>query len=313
MAEELITKFESQLPKLEKYSFRDYFNYAAGTASIVGSILPAFFIKDQEISQIFYAILLVTIILILVVRDILASRKKLNRYAQAVFFTHYVNHIIRDSLLEISQCRSDNFEDTAQKTTRHIVNAISTCFSIITAKRCRVCIAELKDDFSLLVIARDDVSQITSSKIINKQDRTLDNNTDFSNLWYGVEGCSRYYLSNNLIKDWKKGKYKNSSFDDVGKPEIIHLVHEISFVRNWRLNYKSAIIFPIRYISEFNPPAGLNNNLIGWSYYGFLCIDCNAKNSFDDVFLPELGGTFADAIYSYLSQIEFMEDSLTRP
>lgn len=313
MTEELVTKFESQLPKLNKFSIGNFINYVAVLFSIGSPLVPSLFGSSKDISQIFYASILIIIISILVIRDIYLENERRYRYEQAVIFTHYVNHLIRDSLAEMANGKVSNFEKESEKTIRRIIEAIATCFSIIVAKRCRACIVELRADFSLEVVARDSISQEISKKNFNKQKRMINGNTDFKNLWFGLHGCSRYYLSNNLKRDWKNDRYMNSSFEDVGMPEVVNVIHGISFVKNWKLNYKSAVILPIRYISSFNPPSGFQADLIDWDYYGFLCVDCNSINAFDDTFSPELCGTFADAIYSYLAQIDFIEDSFTRP
>jgi len=134
----------------------------------------------------------------------------------------------------------------------------------------------------------------------------LDENTDFHDLWYAQNGCTRYFLSNDLMKRWKQHKYKTSSFKEVGEP-YLQSVLGIDMIRNWRLPYRSALILPIRYVSTFNPPEEQTHDMLHWRYWGFLCIDCNTPGCFDDRYCPELGGAFADGLFTLFSQSEFIK------
>lgn len=296
-------KFEQQFPRPDKLSFELIFGYIAGLASIAGLIGAPFVITEQTHLSFLYLTSLTVIVAVLLVYALLINRRKLHRYAQSVIFTHYVNHIIRDALQEIQTSE-------VKVATQKVLNAIATCFSIITAKQCRACVVELTKDFELVVMARDDISGVMSRKKPLKH--FLDDNTDFYNLWYAKSGCSRFFMSNDLRKLWKQHKYRNSSFQELGEPHV-QSVLGIDVVRNWQLPYRSAMVFPIRYISRFQPPESRDENPEHWKYWGFLCVDCNTSSCFDDRYCPDLGGAFADSLYTLFSQSYSMLDLLTRP
>lgn len=308
--------FESSLPKAYRSSFPEIFNYIAGFASILSVVVAAIFIEDKSISLIFYLVYLFVISLVLVIHGVIVNSRKLHRYAQAVVFTHYVNHIIRDSLEEIPCVHiNSTVDDMVKNTIQKIANAVSDCFSIVTARRCRVRIVEMRNDGSLNVIAMDEISGKLDShrEIINhKCDFNLRDNTEFLELWYGK--CPRYFLSDDLVGLYKSHKYKSSLLDNLGPPDfykISILGMQINYKYEWILPYRSLLVVPIRYIKEFNPPSKFLNS-VEWHYYGFLCIDSNSKNCFEKRFSPELAGAFADAIYTYLNQVRVVKEWLSR-
>jgi len=296
MGAEEATKFEGQLPKPQKITFAAFFSYLAGISSILALLGSAFFITDPTQQSFVYLTFLSILVLVVLSYSYYLSRKKLHRYAQSVIFSHYASHIIRDAL---HATRTTKIEDTTIK----VLNAVATCFSIITGKKCRACVIELKENYELKVMARDDISNISDKKVDKKH--YLDDNTDFKDLWYAKNGCSRYFLSNNLPSLWHEQKYKNSSFAQVGEPKIKTILG-YTHIYNWKLPYKSALVLPIRYISSFAPPINQNTKPQdpNWDYWGFLCIDCGSRNVFDDLYIPELGGAFADGLYTLYSQYE---------
>jgi hypothetical protein len=303
------TKYESQLPKLEKWSFDRLFGYTAGIASIGGLIGAPFFIKEQNSLVFLYMGFLSILVIILIIHAVLVEKRKLHRYAQTIFHTHFAQHLVRDSLSELQNDQLDN----VKKTTEKILDAIVNSFSITCGKNCRASIIELDNNFELTVAARDSMSEIRATPRDKKH--YLKDNTDFKNLWYSINGCSRFYLNNNIVKKWVQHCYKNSSFLENEEPEIKSFLG-YNYIKNWPLSYKSALILPIRYISDFSPPKddGVNEEQVPhWNYYGFLCIDSLSVNSFDNRYSPELGAIFADMLYSYFNQIDFILDTMTQP
>jgi len=309
MSDVIQTKFESQLPKLERWSFVTIFNYVAGICSIGGLVGAPFVVSDPNSMSFVFITFLAILVLVLLVHAFLVNRRKLHRYAQSVIFSHYVVHVIRDTLAEIEATQGKHVE----RATRKILDAIATCFSIIIGKHCRCTIIELVDNTELKVVARDDVSEALNKKRIGKN-HLLENNTDFKNLWYALDGCSRYYLCNNLLQEWKVHRYDNSSFDEVGYPSVVATLFGLfSRVANWQLPYRSALILPIRHLTEFAPPKNSDVLESNWNFYGFLCIDCNSVNVFDNRYTPELGGMYADSLFTFFTQVELTLDQLTRP
>ena len=303
---EIQTKYEDQLPKIQKLTFDKIFGYITGLASLAGLIGAPFIIKDLSTLNYVYMSFLSLLVLLLLVHALLIEKRKLHRYAQTIFHIHFVQHIIRNSLASSSK---GDFEDDIKDVTQKILNSVAYCFSFTSGKNCRATIIELKSNFELEVVARDDLSEIKAKSRTKKH--KLEDNTDFENLWYAINGCSRYYLNNNIIRSWLNHKYKNSSLLEEGEPET-KSIFGFSYVKNWPLSYRSVLILPIRYISKFSPP-NETQTVANWDYYGFLCIDSISKNSFDERYSPELGAIFADMLYTYYNQKDFILDSLTNP
>ena len=306
MTQDMQTKYESQVPKLEKWKFDRVFGYITGSASIVGLIGAPFVIQNQDTLNYLYMGFLSFLVVLLIIHAVLVEKRKLHRYAQTVFHTHFAQHLVRDALSELEVSQTDNIKTTTEK----ILDAIANCFSITCGKTCRASIVELSDKFELTVPARDSMSQIRSTPRVKKH--FLKDNTDFKNLWYSINGCSRYYLNNNIVKSWIKHSYDNSCFSEANEPEVKSLLG-ITYVKNWPLNYKSALILPIRYVSKFDPPKEGDSLSPHWDYYGFLCIDSVSKDSFDERYSPELGAIYADMLYTYFNQIDFILDTMTTP
>ena len=306
MPKDIQTKYEDQLPKLEKWSFDRMFGYSTGLASLAGLVGAPFVVQDQNVLSYLYMGFLSFLVVLLILHAILVEKRKLHRYAQIVFHSHFAQHLVRDSLCSLALSKDVNLE----KTTEKILDAIANSFSITSGKACRASIVELNDKFELTVAARDSMSSIKATKR-NKQ-HLLEDNTDFRNLWYSINGCSRFYLNNNIVKSWISHDYHNSCFAEHGEPKI-KSVFGFPFVKKWPLSYRSALILPIRYVSEFTPPKDTQTLSPHWDYYGFLCIDSISTNSFDERYSPELGGLFADMLYTYFSQSDFILDSLTNP
>ncbi|NHQ59731.1 hypothetical protein G9409_03855 [Chlorobium sp. BLA1] len=302
MPTELQTKFEAQLPKLPHFSFERIFHYVAGLASIIALVAPLLF-SDTKTRSYLYIIFLTIIVLILLTSLIYLKRKRLNRYAQSLIFTHYVNHVIRDAIQEVAVTK-------IMPLTVSLLDAIATCFSVIIGERCRACLVELKPDYELKVTARDGITKVTNKKKVKKH--FLEGNTDFSDLWYARNGRSRYFLSNDLPKLWLQHKYVNSSFEEIDQPEVFSFFSFRTVVK-WNLPYKSALVLPIRYISSFAPPETTLQRDDHWNYWGFLCVDCNSKRVFDENYCPELGGAFADALFTLFSHYNtFLNEKITQ-
>lgn len=306
MPKDIQTKYEGQLPKLEKWSFDRIFGYSTGLASLAGLVGAPFIVQDQNFLSYLYMVFLSFLVVLLILHAILVEKRKLHRYAQVVFHLHFAQHLVRDSVSSLSASKNVNLE----KTTEKILDAIANCFSITSGKACRASIVNLNEKFELNVEARDSMSAIKA--IPRNKKHLLADNTDFRNLWYSINGCSRFYLNNNIVKSWIGHEYRNSCFAEHGEPEVKSLFG-FTFVKKWPLSYRSALILPIRFVSEFAPPKDAETLPPHWDYYGFLCIDSISKNSFDERYSPELGSVFADMLYTYFSQSDFILDSLTNP
>ena len=281
------------------------FGYTASMASIIGLVGAPFVLQDLNALSYLYMGFLSILVMLLLLHAILVEKRKLHRYAQTVFYTHYAQHLVRDALSELMNSNTDNIEEISEK----ILDAIANCFSIVSGKTCRASIVELSSDFTLKVVARNSMSKIKSKPRLKQH--KLEENTDFNSLWYSINGSSRYYLNNNIKESWLKKEYENSCFLEHDYPRIKRILG-FTYVENWPLSYQSALILPIRYVSEFSPPAGRKKEP-NWDYFGFLCIDCASKNSFDSRYSTELGAGFADMLYTFYRQVYENLDDLTLP
>ncbi|MBF0155391.1 MAG: hypothetical protein HQL64_16780 [Magnetococcales bacterium] len=304
----IATQYKDQLPKNIRASWPEIFNYTAGLASILSLIQGAVAGKTatEGIPYISMAILIAT----LMIHSYMRERKKLHRYAQAVYFYHYANHIVRDYL---AQLKAEKLNSKPEHVLQDLTDSIAQCFSIITGKRCRSSVKELfkeesADNFQIKTVSRDKIGEKISNKRAVSVVHTLSGNTDFYNLWYSIEGCSRYYIENDIPGIWKHRKYENTSFKETGEPEIKNFAG-LTVITRWPLPYKSTIVFPIRYVGRFEPPeVGTNEEKSNWRYRGFLCVDCNSRNVFESTLMPELGTGFADLLYIMLDQSAFVVD-----
>lgn len=313
-ASQIRDSYKNRLPTPPLVTFGTVFVAITGCASLAG-LFVSISTPGKTTSDVLFSVFLILLTLSCLAYTVIQAHKRLHRYAEATYFYHYVNHSARDYLSQLisREDRDRNLSDFLAET----LTAISTCFSIVTGKQCRCCIKELKRDQEIITARRDNLSeaQAESQRILRDTNikHTLDENTDFYNLWYAEEGCYRIYISNNLPNDYRFGRYKNSSFEILGKPEISSFLWR-TYIRKWTLPYRSALVFPIRYISEFKPPShersGPTENP-HWKYWGFLCVDCNSKNVFDYRYAVELGGAFADLLYSFLVTVDFVEAQYT--
>ncbi|HMG81026.1 MAG TPA: hypothetical protein VK591_20245 [Xanthobacteraceae bacterium] len=228
------------------------------------------------------------------------SFKKLHRFAQAVFYIHYINHIVRDEIASMEAGEPIDLKEVLQD----IVDAAANCFSLLSGKRCRCQIHEIDPHQNVFVLVRDRMTQTTRPE--TEPPYHIADNTDFSSLWYGSNGCPRFFLSRNIVDLWSKNKYKSTAFQTFGDPETISLMG-ITFVTKWTLPFRSAMVVPIRYVPESSDWPALNEaNLSRMSsedrpfVWGFFSVDSKSRRSFDMQHAPELAAAIADATFTLL-------------
>ena len=163
---------------------------------------------------------------------------------------------------------------------------------------------------------RDDISTRSRKDIDDKRhSHNLKENTDFSSLVFGLNGCTRYFFCNNLPRLWAQGKYNNTSFN-VKKDKVKYFpIGNKKLISHWPLEYKSTIVMPIRYIENFIPPDENAESHIkeGWEHWGFLCIDSSKTNVFNIRYSADIAAAFADALFMFISQVDYVIDNYTQP
>ena len=296
--------FKDQLPKQKLITLPNLIGLLGSICSLLGLIASLIYFK-QEIISIIYTIFLVFLVSVLIIYSIWREFSKNHMYAQAIFYCHYINHIIRDFFGEFENLKENNLEEKITD----ILSAITECYSLITGKQCRTTLREFQEDKTIKIRARCRKSKIYSRNT-DYEERTfpLKENLPYYNLWYGKSGCYRYYFCNNIIRAYKEHKFTSSAFEKYGKPYVSNLLG-ISRVSNWKLPYRSVIITPIRFLAKYTPPEESKQGVIPaeWNYWGFLSIDCKSKNVFDERFATELGLAFSDLLYVLFNNAYFMK------
>lgn len=301
------------LPKRSRLSLESIFSFIAGVASIVSLILSVFI--DPSYYNLATSLFLIFIIVLLVLY--IAKSHKHHRYAEALFYLHFINHIIRDALVKVTQDPSEeNAKSTVQSLNQHIANALAHCFTLITRRKCRVSICKINPtsannhlDFTVDIIARDAVSSKQLGNNHNSKGR-IEDNTDFASILFAKNNTS-HYLCNNLKHEYSIGKYKNFSFTRNGQPpEIIKKLGVFHCIKGWNLPYVATIVSPIRYTDGHHPPKEQRTEQQQinpkWQHYGFVCVDNNTKNTFNATYDPEILAATCDVLYGFYAQVEYM-------
>ena len=300
MATNTRTALMAQLPKRALWTLERIVVLAGALAS-VAAVVFLFYSFDKlssDIKSIFAMSYLFCIIVFLVSYLMIITQSRLYRYSQAVFHMHFVNHAIRDYLAALSVGKEDVNLKVALN---QILDSIAACYSILAGRTCRVTIKELTPSLDVKTVARDTISA-SSAAGTSQIEHPLEKNTDFKNLWYCLDGASRYFHSNNLLRDWKAHKYLNTSFNIHGDPEVLNFFG-MSMVTKWRLPYKSAMVFPIRYVHDWTRwplLPGVESRIVQDGppdVWGFLCVDSASTGVFKLPHAAEVGGAFADALY----------------
>lgn len=294
-------KFQEQLPRFNRWTAERLFSFLGALCSIAA--IGLFFVGEisADLKMVLALSYLLIIVVLLLLRIAITDTRKLHRYSDAAVHLHYVVHRTRNHLARL---RVDASADLGEALL-DIVNSAATAFSLVVGKQCRVCIKEVHSDETVTTVVRDSLFSEENSAP-NRIVHTLEKNTDFINVWYGKDGCRRYFLENDLQRLWKAHKYKNSSFEEVGEPALLPF-GKVS----WKLPYKSTAVFPIRYIhdarnwpptqSSVRAPATTSDPHV----WGFLCVDCAHSGVFKLPYIVELGGAFADALYIMLTHDRF--------
>lgn len=309
------TQYKDQLPKANRINFIEFYKLVASTVALVSVFGGWYFTNNNNVNYV-YAVFLCLLVVVLMIYIYIRERSKLTRYAECVFFVHFINHIIRDYFGNLQAGKEQAPEDTLSD----IMSAISSCFAILTGKVCSCFLKEIQypekeDKAQVKIVSYDPITYSKFNKFVEHQDHEhlLADNTAFNNLWYYKDGCSRYYLCQDLIKRWKTHDYKSSYFNhpDVGQPKVREFLGFFSFVTRWPLAARSCLIVPIRYTrhgKQTNSDASDKTNKITY-LWGFLCIYCNSRRVFERRYSPELAGAFADALYVFLNELRLYKST----
>ena len=244
------------------------------------------------------------IIIYFVFRSWQTVRKE--RYANIVPYIHRIHHEIRDLTTFLKEkdpkSNADQAEilqhlNQAKSSVVTILDQLVLVFTSLTSTKCRACIKlmyELGNEPYVYTYARDHASGKANKARDNSRNKTnrdlLSHNGTFSRL-FDEEVDVWYYISNNLIRDYKKGQFTSTSFSayrsSADGPKT-----------GWLLPYRSTITCVIREnASELLPEHRCN-------VVGFLAIDSESRGVFEPRWDVELLLSVADSLFHPLSIIQ---------
>lgn len=302
-------EFFTHLKKYNRTGARDYFVLASAVASVISLII--LFISSPDIKDQVLTVYIIALLTVCILYIFFRETRKRHRFSSSITYLHFVNHSVRDYLSLLSRGRKVPISVVLTE----ILDVIAANYSIVTGKPCRASIKDLNKNFEVLTTSRDSISRIhnlPNSGVRHK----LSENTDFDELWYGKNGHVRTFIENDLLSRYRRGEYKNSSFKTYGEPVCNPVSNKII---KWTLPYRSTIVWPIRFIENYDewPPRNKKKHkksIIQGSdsdphFWGFLCIDCESRNIFDEFYALELGSAYADVLYILLTQSKEIANS----
>lgn len=260
--------------------------------------------KEVVLTYIFVLYFLVLLIYTLVLTY---THGRKSKYADANRLVHGAIHNARDAYHYIDWCLSPERNNTVFDKVRfreymvRVLSATAQAFTLTTGTACRASLkvignqarydanTNLYDSMFVQTLARDSISD----KQCRNKDRDEDtkhllfHNTDFRWLF---ERKVDYYHHKNLPSS---DNYENTSLPKGYKSS--------KDVSDWPLDYRSTIVWPIRYVYEREEiDESANTGTTDQDLYGFLTIDSNARGAFDERFDSQLGASIADALFPIL-------------
>jgi len=170
----------------------------------------------------------------------------------------------------------DGSEEAFMRNLEDSLKALAHAYSIITDSPCRVSVklTEAVDgspvhDIRVSTLCRSE------SQVESQADDRISNNTDFRAI---VEDDLSYYRCNDLVAELAKG-YQNSHWT----PQAIG---------SGAIKYRATIVWPIARAR----PLGMRN-IPQREVIGFLCVDTQSINVFNDTFDPPIGSAFAGVLH----------------
>jgi hypothetical protein len=293
--------YGEQLPRLNAWTLERLILLIGSVAGIVALFFGLVKVSelDENIRIKIFVYELAALAFCLFSYILVTNFKKLHRYAQAVFYVHYINHVVRDGLASIEAGRPINLREL----TEDICDATANCFSVLSGKRCRCTVWTVNPDEDLVFAFKHDRMTKRTRPELERPYPILEN-TDFKNLWYGGNGCARFFVARDVVELWKKNQYRSSGFDAFGEPRMV-AGYGFSVVATWTLPFKSSLVVPIRYVPEECPWPAFDEERYSKMpvrpfVWGFLSIDSKSRRSFDLLHGPELAGAIADVLFILL-------------
>ncbi len=220
------------------------------------------------VSGVFYSLFMVTI-------------KGKYRTSNSIPHLHYCIHKVRDYLAGNANLKIDDVLDD-------IVNTISDSFRLVCDSTCYVTFKGLTDGGLTVTEVVSDKYYYVDYAVTKHEKHSYQCNdfSSISNILHNRNGCSRYYLCNNIKRGYKKHVYWHPLID-----KSVVSVDNFGRIRNWphSIRHKATLVVPVR---------------CGTDFIGFLCIDSMKKGAFDRNYCVELAAAYVDLLYVLLTQTE---------
>lgn len=273
------TAYHDQLPKKSPVNFAAYIGVLSGIVTIVTAGLGNI---AQPYAQAIYGWCLIFIVLSLIVFIYIRERGAQYYLSEYIFYSHYMNHIVRDFV-------ADDAVAAPKELLIKILSAVAESFSVSSGRKCHASIKIYnKKNNEIKYYAYDNSYQIKNGEKDSYPASDFQSIVSILNV-----DNPRYYLSNNIVRDFYQRKYMHPLLKDF-KPEYQHhfsgLENTFCVPKNWPLPFRSTLVVPIRFVPE-------TNSLDDYIYYGFLCVDSVSRNLFDKRYHPEMAAAAADLIY----------------
>lgn len=261
-----------------------------GGVGLITSVIIPFGLKEwkwEYVTAIKYA--LIAVIVLYLIRFIAIFIKESLKYFHLVYKeSAYGNAIIllRDSFAEAHYYRkTPDFQDKEFMSSMMIFcNNLKICFDSITNSKCSVSIkvpikdAKVGEHTILKNLTRDQQNSKRDTKQYQEIEHTIIGNSAFSSCLDNVlkDRPKKYYINNDVNHE---NNYRNTSKECYN---------------DGILPYNSELVFPIIPLKKTDRD--------NFDCHGFICIDSDKTNSFDEKYSPAIVSGVADGIYDLIFQ-----------
>jgi hypothetical protein len=209
---------------------------------------------------------------------------------------------LKDAFARIHELRKMNNPGKQDliNTLTFVCGKLKDVYDKVTGKSCSICIKVIADDSpmgvktELMTLCRDPKTGGNHKRtVVDKHPdvhHSIFKNTCFLNFFQHLgKADGKFYLNNNLPDT--RG-YENTSFEVHG-PVPAEAVTTAQRDKEWPLPYKSELVVPIS-------PLNYNHTAEDTLAYGFISVDSNETNAFNNRYDPGMLQGVADGIFDIL-------------
>lgn len=265
---------------------------------LTGSVgaLAALFLIGKNIFNfnIFYSILigvgvLLAVLILSFIYFLLTNIHRRSRYGEAIV-------LLKDGFAGINKLKRDSSDNSEEimRTMVEMCNTLKAVFDKITKVDCSVSI-------KIPIINSPISSNAVVENICRDYKHYLIRNTDaYKNLEHRVNGSTAYQVIINNVLNGNESKFFYLN-NNVPKTKDYQTTSRSAYL-DGKLPYKSELVYPIL---PLLPPAGASSNGMKSKYeiWGFLCVDCDHTNKFNEHYhVPIIQGV-ADGVFDVIMKI----------